>query len=640
MLYRLSVLPFILSLGLAMSSHAQKKAIRYHDPVFSSSVLVGATGERGVTRALVVGTGSYQNEGIGTLPFARRDAEAFAAFLKTPAGGSVTWENLNLLTNKEATLANVANVLDMMVTESRQGDKIIVFISTIGQIRERSDPVLLFYDSPPAPTGAGFIALSRLTALLGKAASQKGARVFLAIEITPTLADIKTLERWNTSESRYGLFSEKMAAVPAGKTDSLASTCSFGNTLMRGLLGLADADQNEKLFVPELLSFLHTPDKKQDWAGRCAYLAFSDKSDWLCKAASGYSREKLETQAGSTQTPILQLEVQPLDGFMAGLNDPAAHRMYEDFILTIRLGQLLTPPERCAAILLDSLLRMERLAPVHKQLQRRMAVAYQDEAQQAINAYLQTRSHEMARRRKEHDHYKLYPRYLQLTSELLGEGHFMRPMLDVKRLYFEALAMRLDAEHRRADSIYLPLAMKRLEQAVAIEPDAAFLYNEMGVIHAFSGHYSEAEAHFLLALERSPTWSLPQANLSIALQQQNRFAEAREASISAIALNPSNPDGYVKLGLVFQRMHLLDSAAIQYRRALRIDPEYMDAHYNMACVQALSEQPDAALESLRAAIKYGFDQPLHILEDEDLRPLHGTRAFAELMAGAFPAFRR
>lgn len=640
MSYRPIVLPFLLAVGLSVGVHAQEKTIRYFHPVFSPTVSVGATGQRAISRALVVGAGSYQNAEIGALPFARRDAEAFAAFLKTPAGGSVTWENLFLLTNKDATLANVANALDAITAESRQGDKIIVFVSAVAQVRERSDPALLFYDSPPAPTGAGFIALSRITSLLGEAATRKGARVFVAIELTPTFSDIKTLERWNAAESRYGLFLEKMAAVPTEIADSLRATRSFGNTLMRGLLGLADTDQDEKLYVPELLSYLNTPSKKQDWAGRCAYLAFSNPNDWLCKAASGYSREKLAAQVERAQTPILQLEVQPLDGFMAGLGDPVAQRLYEDFILTIRLGHLLTPPERCAATLLDSLLQMESLAPVRKQLQRRMAVAYQDESQQAINAYLQTSSHEMARRRKDHEHYKLYPRYLQITADLLGENHFMRPMLEVKRLYFEALAMRLDAEHESDDSSALPVALQRLEQAVEIEPDAAFLYNEMGVIKALMGQYPEAEQYFLLALERSPTWSLPQANLSVVFKEQKRFPEAREASISAIALNPSNPDGYVKLGLVFQGMNVLDSAAIQYRRALRINPEYTDAHYNLACVQARNGQPAAALESLRAAIKYGFNQPLHIMEDEDLKPLHGIAAFADLMAGAFPDFRR
>ncbi len=641
MLLRHFILPLFLLVGRGYCTQAQETTIRYFHPVFSPTLTGSASGERGVIRALVVGAGCFQNEDFGALPNARRDAEAFAAFLRTPAGGSVAWENLVLLTNEQATLAKVANALDWMVAESRQGDKIILFVSTYGQIRARSDAMLLFFDSPAVPADAGAMALTRLTTLLAEAAARKGARVFAAVEITPYKPTLQSLERWAGSEIRGGLFFEKMTTPVASATDSLAAGRSFGNALLRGLLGLADADYNEKVYVPELLRYLKTPEKKQDWAGRCAYIAVSDKNDWLCKAAAGQSREKLAAQEERTQTPILQLEVQPLDDLMAAHGDAAAQRMYEDFILAIRLGQLLTPPTRCAATLLDSLLQIESLAPVRRHLQRRMAVAYQDETQQAINAYLQTSAQELARRRKDHNYYKLYPQYLQRTADLLGANHFMRQLIEVKRLYFEALALRLDAQHDNADTLLLPLAMQHLWRAVQLEPEAAFLFNEMGVASSMMRHYRAAEDYLLLALERSPTWSIPHINLSLVLQQQNRLAEANEAGFTAISLGPWNPEGYVNLGVVYQKQGMLDSAAVLYLRALKIDPELPDAHYNLACVQAQQRgQADAALESLRLAIKYGFDQPEHIISDKDLKLLHGTPAFEGLIAEAFPNFRR
>ncbi|MBK9337446.1 MAG: tetratricopeptide repeat protein [Lewinellaceae bacterium] len=642
MLLRYFILPLFLFAGLGYVAQAQETTIRYFHPVFSPTLTGSASGERGVIRALVVGAGYFQNKDFGPLPNARRDAEAFAAFLKTPAGGSVTWENLVLLTNEQATLANVANALDWIVSESRQGDKIILFLSTSGHIRERSDAMLLFFDSPAAPADAGSMALARLTTLLAEAAARKGARVFAAVEITPYQPVAQSLERWTGSESRGGLFLEKMTTRAANTADSLATSGhSFGNALLRGLLGLADTDHDEKVYAPELLRYLKTPQTRPDWAGRCAYMAVSDKTDWLCKAATGQSREKLAAQEARTQTPILQLEVQPLDDFIATHGDAPAQRMYEDFILAIRLGQLLTPPTRCAATLLDSLLQIENLVPVYRHLRRRMAVAYQDETQQAINAYLQTSAKELARRRKDHDYYKLYPQYLQRTADLLGPNHFMHQMIEVKRLYFEALTLRLGAQHHPADTLHLPAAMQHLWRGVELEPEAAFLFNEMGVVSSTMQHYRAAEDYFLLALERSPAWSIPQVNLSIVLQQQNRLAEAGEAGIKAISLGPWNPDGYVNLAIVYQKQGMLDSAAVLYHRALKIDPELPGAHYNLACVQAQQRgQTAAALESLRLAIKYGFNQPEHIVSDQDLESLHGTPAFEKLIAQAFPDFRR
>lgn len=637
MLSRHFLLPLLFSFGGASVLAQETFILRYFHPVFSPTLGGDATRERGVLRALVIGVGHFQQGEIEAPPHARRDAEAFAAFLKTPAGGSVAAGNMVLLANEGATLAKVTNALDWITAESRQGDKIIVFVSTCGQLRERNDALLLFHDSPPAPTDAGCLALSSLATLLGEAAAKKGVRVFAAVAFTPFKPDEKALARWNASDTRSGLFSEKMVQ-PTASADQTARR-SFGSVLLRGLLGLADSDLDEKVYAPELVRYLNAPEHNRDWAGYCANLLFSDKNDWLCKAPTGYTREKLAAQEVREQTPILQLEVQPLDGFMAAHADAAAQRLYEDFILTIRLGHLLTPPERCAALLLDSLLRLEALAPVHRQLQRRMAVAYQDETQQAINAYLQTSSQELARRRKDHDHYKLYPQYLRRTNELLGSNHFLNPLIEVKRLYFEALVARLEGMHHGNPQLF-PVAMQHLWHAVEIESDAAFLFNEMGVVSGLMGHYRAAEDYFHLALERSPTWSIPQINLSVVLRDQNRMTEAKEAGITAIALGAWNPGSYLNLGTILQSEGDLKGAEKLYHRALKINPELPDAHYNIACIQALRGQHSAAIESLRKAIKFGFDQPEHIMGDKDLELLRNKPAFVQLMHTSFPDFRR
>lgn len=62
----------------------------------------------GTTRAVVVGISDYQDPAIPDLQFAHRDAEAFAAWLKSPAGGGVPEENIILLINQKATLGKVA----------------------------------------------------------------------------------------------------------------------------------------------------------------------------------------------------------------------------------------------------------------------------------------------------------------------------------------------------------------------------------------------------------------------------------------------------------------------------------------------------------------------------------------------------
>src|SRR5262245_11158890 len=73
------------------------------------------------TRAVVVGISSYQN--ISKLRFAHRDAEAFAQFLISPAGGKLPEENIKLLTNEKATMGGFGAALWWLISESQTGDQ-------------------------------------------------------------------------------------------------------------------------------------------------------------------------------------------------------------------------------------------------------------------------------------------------------------------------------------------------------------------------------------------------------------------------------------------------------------------------------------------------------------------------------------
>ena len=635
-------LPFILCLLTPWQSTAQEETIRYFHPVLSPVIANNPAGTRGAIRALVVGLSRYQHAGFTELPFARRDAEAFAAFLKTPYGGSLTSEDLVLLADETATLAGFTDALDWLLSESRKGDKIVVYYAGGAQLKEQGPARLLFFDSPPAPTDAGYFSLEKLSGLLGEAAREKGARVLFCVEFRPILERRPYSGSWGGAEKRNGLRFEKLGqAKPDGREktpDSTTPNNSYGRALLGGLLGMADADDNQRVLGPELTQYLKQWEKERPSTGNFACLAFPYNDDWICKAREN-ARLTLGRQMESLFTPILQLEVQPLDQFMVTHADSLTRHLYEDFILTIRLGQLLSPPERCAAGLLDSLLRRPELNAVHKQLQRRMAVAYQDDTQQALNAYLQTSAKELVRRRKNRDHYKLYAQYLKRTIDILGNSHFMAKLLEAKMLYFEGLVLRLEYE-RRPDAALLQEALEKQRRAIEFEPEAAFVYNEMGVVRGLMQEYLTADSLFRIASEYSPTWSVPYSNRSHTMLRMNRIDDALELGITAVSLGHWSPHTYLTLGEVYHKKGELDVAENMYRRALLIDPESPLAWYNLACAASLKGQRDEALASLRKALEYGFDRPERLRDDQDLKAIREMPAFREMVAQYFPAHRK
>ena len=76
------------------------------------------------------------------------------------------------------------------------------------------------------------------------------------------------------------------------------------------------------------------------------------------------------------------------------------------------------------------------------------------------------------------------------------------------------------------------------------------------------------------------------------------------------------------------------AAVVASRQLVELFPGNGLAWYNMACVEALGGEPEAALISLEKAVKNGFHEADHIVEDTDLETLRDTARFKELVAEA------
>jgi tetratricopeptide (TPR) repeat protein len=93
--------------NIALSLFAQQKGAT---PISSQT----GGGREGATYAVVIGISDYQDDRIPDLHFADRDAEAFANFLRYPAGGSLDGDHLKVLLNEEASMAQFANALPVL----------------------------------------------------------------------------------------------------------------------------------------------------------------------------------------------------------------------------------------------------------------------------------------------------------------------------------------------------------------------------------------------------------------------------------------------------------------------------------------------------------------------------------------------
>ena len=132
------------------------------------------------TYAVVVGISDYQDPGIPDLRFADKDAEAFAAFLSSKAGGSLDQDHLKLLLNKQASMAQFANALDWLMESAKEGDKVIIYFSGHGDVEKKTltqPGFLLCWDAPASVyISGGAFALPMLQEVVSTISIQNKAK--------------------------------------------------------------------------------------------------------------------------------------------------------------------------------------------------------------------------------------------------------------------------------------------------------------------------------------------------------------------------------------------------------------------------------------------------------------------------------
>jgi uncharacterized caspase-like protein/tetratricopeptide (TPR) repeat protein len=107
--------------------------------------------DAGTRWAVVVGISAYQHLPPGAqLRFAHRDAQDFAAFLRTSAGGAIPGDHIKVLANHEATLAQIRAALQNWLVEAAGPQDIVYFyFAGHGVLDDLDEGYFVAHDSDP-----------------------------------------------------------------------------------------------------------------------------------------------------------------------------------------------------------------------------------------------------------------------------------------------------------------------------------------------------------------------------------------------------------------------------------------------------------------------------------------------------------
>jgi serine/threonine-protein kinase len=145
-------------------------------------------------------------------------------------------------------------------------------------------------------------------------------------------------------------------------------------------------------------------------------------------------------------------------------------------------------------------------------------------------------------------------------------------------------------------------AARFLTAALALRPDSAGTYVNLGKALSGKGQMDEAIACYRQALVLDPRLAQAHNNLGIVLQDKRQLEEAIACYRKALELEPNNANAHNNLGAALQGKGQLNEAILCYRQALALDPRLVNAHTGLGTVLAREGKANEAIASYKKAL--------------------------------------
>lgn len=138
----------------------------------------------------------------------------------------------------------------------------------------------------------------------------------------------------------------------------------------------------------------------------------------------------------------------------------------------------------------------------------------------------------------------------------------------------------------------------RLEEAEGLyrqvldqDDDNVYILANLALIEMEQGKLEAAETHVKKALEGAPQDAFSLSLLGILKFRQQEFDASLDALSRSARVDDSNPETQNYLGIVLSQKGMRGPAEAALRKAIKINPAYASAHYNLAIVYATQEPP-------------------------------------------------
>lgn len=580
-------------------------------PIFSYSQI-----KKPVSRAVIIGISDYEDENIPDLKFANRDAEEFAKYLKSKAGGSLNDEHIMLLTNENATYAKIYGSLDWLLEESQARDKVFIYFSGHGDVESkiiRQQGFLLTHNTPSNNYRIGSLRVEDVNAYLETLAQQNRAKVIVMTDACRSgslaggeigvQATAKALA--TQFENTVKIMSCQANELSLEGTQWGGGRGVFSYHLIDGLTGLANGDGDSKVNLFELRRYLE--DKVIQETSFSQTPVVNGAMGTTLSFVDPESVKKLKEKKANEKEILAAVATR---GNISLNADTSILKLYEAFNLALENKNFLPSPNftegensQSASELYDVLRKESSLSAFHGLMKRNFAAALQDEAQHSLNAYLKADPQEMAERWESYGTgYASNPKWLNKAAEVLGEAHPLHNHILSKQYYFEGVLLRLEGEKTGKKELF-ERALIAEQKALKLDGQAAYVYNELGLIYGNLNEKQKEIDHYLFAKNLAPTWVLPLNNLSTLYNNSGEYEKALKYGQSAIEQPTELASPLYNVGTAHWGLGALEKADSLFKICVQKDTNYYKAYNALGYLAFSREDYQEAEKNYKKAIE-------------------------------------
>lgn len=157
------------------------------------------------------------------------------------------------------------------------------------------------------------------------------------------------------------------------------------------------------------------------------------------------------------------------------------------------------------------------------------------------------------------------------------------------------------------DTVYA-WARSQYDKLMEGKPDLAVAHTAMAIVYNQGAYLNEAVHHYRQAIENDSTYVDAYTNLGKVYADTEEYEMAAGVYEKVLTLSPPAdqlPRIHLNLGVAYMGLERVDDAIREWKRAVELDPDYMDAYMNLGSAYQASNMPDSTRAVWERALAVG-----------------------------------